>query len=94
LHNSLIKSRIHTIKNAKVLEFFDDYTELNRKKDVKNTKIKQIVNDGILKMFYISNISIFLNKNSRTFQNSLIKSIIRITKHHQNFKNFLTSLDW
>jgi len=36
----LIKSRIHTIKNAKVLEFFDDYTELNRKKDVKNTKKK------------------------------------------------------
>jgi len=38
LHNFLIKSRIHTIKKAKILEFFDDYTELNRKKDVKNTK--------------------------------------------------------
>ena len=40
LHNSLIKSRIHTIKNAKIFECFDDYTELNRKKDVKNSKKK------------------------------------------------------
>jgi len=29
-------------------------------------------------------ISIFLNQNSRISQNSLIKSIIHIIKHHKN----------
>jgi len=52
---------------------------------LKIVKKRQIVNDGILKMFCISNISIFLKKNSRIFQNSQIKSIIRITKHYKNF---------
>jgi len=48
-------------------------------------KIKnQVVTDRILKMFYIYNISIFLNQNSRIFENSLIKSIISIIKHHKN----------
>jgi len=37
-----------------------------------------------MKMFCIYNILIFLNQNSRIFQNSLIKSIILIIKHHKN----------
>jgi len=52
-----------------------------------------MVNDEILKIFCISNIYIFLNKNSKIFHNSMIKSIIHITKHHKNVQNFLTSLD-
>jgi len=87
LHKFLIKSRIHTINNTKILRiFWKPYTGKIEKKDVKNTKKlkKQIVKDGILKKFCIQSISIFFNKNSRIFQNSLIKSIICTIKHHKN----------
>jgi len=85
--NSLIKSLILRIKHYKNFPIF--LTSLdgrNRKKNAKNAKKikKQIVNDRILKMFCIYNISIFLNQNSRIFENSLIKSIIRTRKHHKN----------
>jgi len=56
LQNFLIKSRIHTIKQHKKFKFFwKPETGKLEKKDVKNTKKlkKQIVNDGILKMFCI-----------------------------------------
>jgi len=46
-----------------------------------------------MKMFYISNIAIFVNKNSRTFQNSSIKSIRRRIKHDKNISRFLACLD-
>jgi len=53
-HNFLIKSRIHTIKQHKKFPIFLKTIDKIEKKDVKNTKKlkKQIVNDGILKMFY------------------------------------------
>jgi len=41
-------------------------------------------------MFCISNVSIFINKTSRIFQNSSIKSRMRIIKHHKNVLTFLT----
>jgi len=87
MQNCLIKSLIHIIKQHKSFKnFLTTIDRQNRKKCQKYKKKikKQIVNDGILKMFCISNISIFLNKNSRTFQNSLIKSIICRVKHHKN----------
>jgi len=37
--------------------------------------------------------SIFLEKYSMIFQNSLIKSLIHKIKKHTNFNNFLTSTD-
>jgi len=42
---------------------------------------------------FVFKVSLFFNKNSRIFQNALIKSIIRTIKHHKNVLNFLTSLD-
>jgi len=64
------KSRIHTIKNTEIIRIFrwllGGKIEQKMLKILKN-KIKQIVNDEILKMFCISNISIFLNKYSRIF---------------------------
>ena len=65
LQNSLIKYPIHTIKQHKNFKnFLATIDRYNRKKYIKNTKKskKQIVKDGILKMFCISNISIFLIK--------------------------------
>ena len=57
LHNFLIKSRIHTIKQHKKFTiFFENRRQVKqKKKDVKNTNKlkKQIVNDEILKMFSI-----------------------------------------
>jgi len=35
-------------------------------------------------VLYCEYLHFFLNKNSRIFLNSLIKSIIRIMKHHKN----------
>ena len=46
-----------------------------------------------LKCFVFKVSLFFFNKNSRIFQNSLIKSIIGIIMHHKNVQNFLTSLD-
>jgi len=43
-------------------------------------------------MFCIYNISIFLNPNSRIFENSLKKYTIRIIKLHKTVSNCLTSL--
>jgi len=93
--NSIIFLKFfHKISNPYFPNFFDKCIG-KREKNVKNTKKikKLIVNDRILKMFWISNIFIFLNKNSRIFQNSLKKSIICIIKHYKNFHNFLTTLD-
>jgi len=57
LQNFLIKSRIHTIKQHKNFNFFLKITDRsNRKKKMSKIlkKLKrQIVNDGILKMFCI-----------------------------------------
>jgi len=56
LQNFLIKSQIHTRKQYKnFIIFWKPYICKIEKKDVKNTKKlkKQIVNDGILKIFCI-----------------------------------------
>jgi len=62
-----------------------------KRKCQKKTK-KKILKLGILEQ-KIFHICIFFEKNSRNFQNSLIKSLILQIKHYKKFNNFLSSLD-
>jgi len=72
LQNFLIKSRIHTIKQTKNVK---NTKELKSKYKQWNSE-----KDLYLKDLY------FFNQISRIFQNSLIKSIIRIIRHHKMFR--------
>jgi len=89
---SLVKSQTLPIKHYKKFNnFWTSLDRWNRNKMSKMIKNKnELVNDGILLKFWISNISIFFEKKTIVLQNFFIKSRIHTIKEHKILKLFKT----
>jgi len=93
---SLMKCLTFRIKHYK--KFHNFWTSLdrwNRKQNVKNAKKnkKEILKDGVLLKFCISNISIFFEKKTVVLHKFLIKSRIHTRKQQKKFTIFLKTMD-